>query len=192
MTTFRPTPKQAEALETRGCRHRFRTIKRAKRDKSGQLVRQTITDRHGNPSSNLVFGQPVAICEITDTVTKKIIASGEASNHEEAFAIALGNLADAPRPRTPAEVEAENASLKRRLAELEGKRADNGIAPEVSPEAPTEPPTEPEHEPVDLDGLRQEAEMLGIEVDGRWGEKRLRAEIQKAESEGQAEIQSKL
>ena len=32
----------------------------------------------------------------------------------------------------------------------------------------------------DLDGLRKEAEALGVDVDGRWGEKRLRAEIQKA------------
>lgn len=33
---------------------------------------------------------------------------------------------------------------------------------------------------ADLEDLRSEAEALGIEVDGRWGEKRLRTEIDKA------------
>lgn len=36
---------------------------------------------------------------------------------------------------------------------------------------------EPEDE---IEALRAEAEQLGIEVDGRWGEKRLKAEIAKA------------
>lgn len=36
-------------------------------------------------------------------------------------------------------------------------------------------------DPVDeLDALRKQAESLGIDVDRRWGEKRLRAEIAKA------------
>ena len=36
-------------------------------------------------------------------------------------------------------------------------------------------------EPADpIDALRKEAEAIGIDVDGRWGEKRLRAEIAKA------------
>lgn len=38
----------------------------------------------------------------------------------------------------------------------------------------------PESQPDSLDTLRSEAESLGVEVDGRWGEKRLRAEIDKA------------
>lgn len=38
-------------------------------------------------------------------------------------------------------------------------------------------PVEPED---DLDVLRAEAESLGVDVDGRWGEKRLKQEIGKA------------
>lgn len=34
--------------------------------------------------------------------------------------------------------------------------------------------------PVDLDALRAEAEAAGIDVDGRWGETRLRVEIARA------------
>jgi hypothetical protein len=53
--------------------------------------------------------------------------------------------------------------------------------------APKEEPVEPvpaddplELAKMDMDQLRQVAEQLGIEVDKRWGEKRLRAEIEKA------------
>ena len=35
-------------------------------------------------------------------------------------------------------------------------------------------------EPDGMDDLRKQAEELGIEVDGRWGEKKLRAEIDAA------------
>lgn len=35
-------------------------------------------------------------------------------------------------------------------------------------------------EPVSLDALREEAAALGIDVDGRWGERRLRHEIELA------------
>jgi hypothetical protein len=46
-----------------------------------------------------------------------------------------------------------------------------------SPEAP-EPPAPAED--ADLEALRAEAERLGIDVDGRWGAKRLRSEIGRA------------
>lgn len=43
---------------------------------------------------------------------------------------------------------------------------------------PAEPPAVDDDD--DLDALRAEAAELGVEVDGRWKEKRLRAEIEKA------------
>lgn len=39
---------------------------------------------------------------------------------------------------------------------------------------PNDPPGD------DIEDLREEAKALGIEIDGRWGEKRLRAEIDQA------------
>lgn len=47
-----------------------------------------------------------------------------------------------------------------------------------------QPAVMPEPEPeVDLDGLRAQAETLGVKVDRRWGPDRLRAEIAAASEE---------
>jgi hypothetical protein len=48
----------------------------------------------------------------------------------------------------------------------------------------TDPAPDPEADEADpRDDLREEARSLGIEVDNRWGEKRLREEIDKALAE---------
>jgi hypothetical protein len=52
-------------------------------------------------------------------------------------------------------------------------------AGEASP-APQAPEAPAPAEDADLEALRAEAERLGIDVDGRWGAKRLRAEIDRA------------
>jgi hypothetical protein len=47
------------------------------------------------------------------------------------------------------------------------------------------PEAEPEPAVADLDELRAEAEALGVKVDGRWGEQRLRDEIAAYEDKGE-------
>lgn len=47
---------------------------------------------------------------------------------------------------------------------------------------PPKPAPKPKAED-DLDALREEAEKAGVDVDGRWGEARLKAEIAKAKDE---------
>lgn len=190
---FKPTEKDARALEARDCRFSFDRIKRAERDERGNLV--FAKDRHGEPTRDLKFSPEVTVCTIVDSKTKRTIAVEEGYSEEEAFARALAASQDAPMPKSPAEVEAENVQLKRKIAEMESARAADAPA-EVEaessePEAPAAETNEESPEP-DLQGLRQEAEMLGIDVDGRWGADRLKQEIQKAESDGQAEIQSTL
>ena len=49
-----------------------------------------------------------------------------------------------------------------------------------SPGGATEQPAEKPKADDDLDELRAEAEAAGVDVDRRWGEKRLRDEISKA------------
>jgi hypothetical protein len=88
-----------------------------------------------------------------------------------------------------ARVLAENAALKARVAELEAHIAgavpvevpEQGLPPVPGAEpsmreilANSGPPLEPE---PDLDKLREEARQLGIQVDNRWGAKRLMREI---------------
>lgn len=75
----------------------------------------------------------------------------------------------------------------------DGGKAENGLAEihKVSQSAydktavfVTDPAPEPEADEADpRDELREEARSLGIKVDNRWGEKRLREEIDKALAE---------
>lgn len=179
---YKPNEKQARALEARGSSHKFDMVKRAKRDDAGELV--YLKDKHGNTTRDIAFTESVTLCTITDNVTKRVIARAEAPNDEEAFCRALALAHDAPMPKTPGEIEAENIKLKRRVAELEA-----GRAAVQAPDAPNESESEStEAGDEELAALREEAEMLGVIVDGRWGEKRLRKEIARAESEGQGEI----
>lgn len=65
------------------------------------------------------------------------------------------------------------------LEALEGEAAETvEVAEEVEAEAVEEDvEASDDEEQADLDELRAEAESLGIKVDGRWGEQRLRDEI---------------
>jgi hypothetical protein len=58
---------------------------------------------------------------------------------------------------------------------VEGDRLVDPSEPELEPAADVEP--EPAADVDDLDGLRAQAEALGIKVDRRWGADRLRDEI---------------
>jgi hypothetical protein len=61
---------------------------------------------------------------------------------------------------------------------------EDGVKAEPAPVFVTDPAPEPEADEADpRDELRAEAASLGIEVDNRWGEKRLREEIDKALAE---------
>lgn len=62
------------------------------------------------------------------------------------------------------------------------KLVNMGVAEEVAAISPRPAPSAPVAEPAadEIDDLRAAAESLGIEVDRRWGGKRLRTEIEKA------------
>jgi hypothetical protein len=92
-----------------------------------------------------------------------------------------------------ARVLAENATLKARVAELEAQLAGavavelptGGGLPPVPGADPTireiltnaDPAPPPTSLPEDVEALRERAKALGIEVDQRWGAKRLQREI---------------
>lgn len=190
---FKPTEKQAKALEARGSVYRMETLKRPKLDANGEKV--YLKDKDGNLTRDFAWTDPVVVCRITDTVTGRLIAKAEAPSDEEAFAKALAAAHDSPMPKTPAEIESENVKLKRRIAQLEAERADpKDAVPDPDDERSDPSPSAGGEDNSDdtLESLREEAEMLGIHVDRRWGERRLREEIAAAEADGKAEIASKM
>ena len=61
------------------------------------------------------------------------------------------------------------------------KRAQYADKPAAKPAPePPRPAPPPAEEDNSLDDLREEAERLGVDVDGRWGKVRLQAEIARA------------
>ena len=76
----------------------------------------------------------------------------------------------------------DDENLKAHYREQLGESAEGKAAAEEVGEQPAED-VEPAEE-VDLDDLRAQAEGLGVKVDGRWGEQRLRDEIAAHEPEG--------
>jgi len=112
--------------------------------------------------------------------------------------VRLRNVADSPRgvyalsgmemfsPGEERDVElapGERSSLGSyfRVVKAEAAQEAPAKAPEpvkADPAPVTEP--DPEDAASDIDALRAEAESLGIDVDNRWREKRLQAEIDKA------------
>lgn len=85
------------------------------------------------------------------------------------------NLVPAGKP-----VKVSDAALQTRFAKALIKSGDISV---VGAGAENDDAGEDEsdnQDGADLEDLRSEAEALGIEVDGRWGEKRLRTEIDKA------------
>jgi len=76
------------------------------------------------------------------------------------------------------------APAEEAIALVANRRADFAKGKKKEPPAPTVMHHEPEPEPVEtpdsLDKLRLEATQLGIDVDGRWGARRLQYEIEQA------------
>ena len=54
------------------------------------------------------------------------------------------------------------------------------VTPEPAPQPEPQPEPEPIETPDSIDKLRLEATQLGINVDGRWGARRLQYEIEQA------------
>ena len=74
------------------------------------------------------------------------------------------------------------ALVANRRADFAKARKPAATAPESKPEPVREPEPEPIETPDSIDKLRLEATQLGINVDGRWGARRLQHEIEQAKS----------
>lgn len=81
--------------------------------------------------------------------------------------------------------QTDDEDLKAHYRELLGESEEGKAAAEDVGEQPTEESTTEESvaDVADLDDLRTQAETLGIKVDRRWGEQRLRDEIAAKEGE---------
>jgi len=88
-----------------------------------------------------------------------------------------GDEYEAPAERAIALVAERKADFAK------GKKPAAAPPPAPAPSVPhydPEPKPEPAETPASLDSLRLQATQLGINVDGRWGERRLQQEIAEA------------
>jgi hypothetical protein len=85
-------------------------------------------------------------CEIKDKATGKVWHSAVGVGKEAALMGAINSMNPDAKPKTPAELAAENEKLRRELAEARGEPIPQN---QPSAEQPATPATEPEPEPDD-------------------------------------------
>lgn len=145
----------------------------------------------------------VDTCEFV-TRSGIMVGRGQKPTEHESLRAAFDEAKQSPHVRTPSEIDEEHRRERARAAatdqenerlraEIEALRRQMAGGETEAPEAATEPDTEPDtegdpdHEAVaeSLEALVAEAESLGIKVDGRWKEERLRNEIDAARRESE-------
>lgn len=77
-----------------------------------------------------------------------------------------------PKEKKPVKITKETAEMLVRMGTFSVTSVEQAPQQQAA--------TEDQQEPEDLTQLRKDAEELGIEVDGRWGAKRLQSEIDNA------------
>lgn len=73
-------------------------------------------------------------CELTDKLTGKVFVQADGETEQKALDAAVAQLGTVQKPKTPGQIAAENEQLKKRVAELEGRRLE---------QTPPTPPTPP-------------------------------------------------
>lgn len=119
---FKPTPEQKEKLKQLGSNYKF--INRGpirKREAHGEIE---------------VVAPAFVLCELRDVITNKPWAEGKGDDRAAALADVLKKANPDNKPKTVAEIAAENVELKKRLAEVESGKKTKSTPKKTNPSPP--------------------------------------------------------